>query len=129
MHERAIEERITLTEDQNVVAATQVQKASGPMVIKGRQGGVVFRTVKAQFGRDRILHRVFGRFGVQKTFDDAAGLARPSGLAEMGNLASRLHKAMGANAHQFGVAGAKAGADDASFAGVGHAIPSARQGR
>src|SRR6202035_2914428 len=114
MHEGAVEEGIAFAEHDDIGFARKLGETVGPFVVKAREQARIFFAANGKLGRDRIFHRVFAYIRREHALDDGPRLTGPPLLAEVSNMARCTHFAVGAYAHQIGIAGSKPATDDAA---------------
>mmetsp|Transcript_29006 Transcript_29006/g.55658 ORF Transcript_29006/g.55658 Transcript_29006/m.55658 type:complete len:266 (-) Transcript_29006:599-1396(-) len=117
VHERAIEKRVALAEDHDILA--RIRQHTDPFCALGIEFAkhlVIARIAEGDFSGDGVFHRMFGRIGRQQVIGQRARLTGPTGFAEKGDMLCAPNQPVRADAEQVRVARAKADAVDGSSA-------------
>src|SRR5690554_2101953 len=108
MHEGAIEEGITLTENNDVRAGLcQPAKLCRCFGIEAGETGCILRIIEGEFDGDRILHCDLDRTRAQHALEDGSCPSRPPRLAKVGDMACLPHQPIRPNCHELRVADAE----------------------
>src|SRR6266851_5595246 len=111
MHERAVEERVTLAQHGDIATGgDMLQQPTHAIVVEDTQRVAIGRIFQRDLGGDRIFQRLLDHAGRQHAIDHGAGVAGASGFPEMRDHAGLGDQPRRLEAHQLRIARAEANA-------------------